>query len=206
MYKFILNVILFLIFALELSSNAGTLKGTIEARGVRSPDNIVIYIDKIEGEFQPPEKNPVLDQENLKFIPHVLPVLVGTTVDFPNNDIIRHNVFSPSNAKIFNLGTYSIGITREITFDKPGAVTLLCKVHAEMSSFIIVLENPYFTVSNSEGKFEIKDIPGGTYTIKTWHEKLKESKQKVTIMENGDISIEFKLNIKEKVMPKFYQK
>ncbi len=134
-----------------------------------------------------------MDQKNLIFIPHILPILVGTTVDFPNSDNVRHNVFSPSKAKKFNLGTYSAGVVRHVTFDTPGFYPLLCNVHAEMSAFVLVFENPYFAVSNKDGEFEIEDVPAGTYTLKTWHQKLKEGKQEITVPEEGDLAVELKL-------------
>ncbi|MBW7997350.1 MAG: hypothetical protein FVQ81_12420 [Candidatus Glassbacteria bacterium] len=189
--KMLTSLILLGVFAQTLE--AGTIKGKIIASRVRSPENVVISLEGVKGEFTPPKENPVMDQKSLIFIPHVLPVLAGTTVDFPNNDKVRHNVFSPSKAKKFNLGTYAAGVVRNVTFDTPGFYPLLCNVHAEMSAFILVFENPYFAVSNRDGEFEIKDVPAGTYTLRTWHQKLKESKQEVTVPEQGEIAVELKL-------------
>lgn len=193
MFNYYLSVLLLGISVQTVSSDAASIKGKITARGVRSPENVVVYLEKVEGEFKPPEKNPRMDQKNLIFVPHVLPVLVGTTVDFPNSDDVRHNVFSPRKENKFNLGTYSSGVVRSVTFSKPGIAPLLCNVHAEMSAFIVVLENPYYAVSNREGTFEIKGVPPGTYTIKTWHEKLKDFEQEITVPEEGDVTLELKL-------------
>lgn len=172
----------------------GTITGTIKARGVRDARNVVVYLENVEGVFEPPEEKPVVDQKNLIFIPHILPVLMGTTVQFSNSDSVQHNVFSPSKCCKFNLGTYGSGIVREVTFDKTGAVALLCNVHAEMSAFIIVLQNPYFELTGRDGIFTIKDVPPGTYTLKTWHQKLKEKKQEVTVIECDSVAVDFKLS------------
>ncbi len=80
-----------------------------------------------------------------------------------------------------------------MTFDKPGVVTILCNVHTEMSAFIIILENPFFTITGPEGEFTINDVPSGTYTIKTWHEKLKEQKQEITLKQDESKTINFTL-------------
>jgi plastocyanin len=173
---------------------AGTITGTIKARGVRDARDIVVYLENVEGVFELPEEKPVVDQKNLIFIPHILPVLMGTTVQFSNSDSVQHNVFSPSKCCKFNLGTYGAGIVREITFDKTGNVALLCNVHAEMSSFIIVLQNPYFALTGPDGIFTIKDVPPGTYTLKTWHQKLKGKKQEVTVIECDSVAVDLELS------------
>lgn len=159
----------------------GSINGKIGVTGVKDARDVVVFLENVSGVFKPPAKKPSIDQKNLIFFPHILPVLVGTTVEFPNNDNVMHNVFSPAKVKKFNLGTYGGGTIREVTFDKPGVIPLLCNVHAEMSAYVIVLQNPYFTTTGPDGKFSIKNIPPGTYTIKTWHEKLKAQEKKITI-------------------------
>ena len=141
----------------------------------------MVFLEKVDGVFIPSEEKPVLDQKNMIFIPHILPVLVGTTVKFPNSDNVTHNVFSPSPTKKFNLGTYASGVVRELTFDTPGVIAVLCNVHAEMSAFIVVLENPYFAVTGPDGKFTINNVPAGTYTVNYWHEKLGQQTKQVTV-------------------------
>ncbi|MBI3666942.1 MAG: carboxypeptidase regulatory-like domain-containing protein [Acidobacteria bacterium] len=135
----------------------------------------------------------VLDQTNLVFIPHVLPVLTGTTVAFPNNDTVRHNVFSPSPAKRFNLGTYAQKVTKHVAFDKPGVVALLCHVHAEMSAYVVVIETPYFAVTDPAGEYKIADVPPGSYVLKAWHESSKPKEQKVEVKEGNSTRVDFDL-------------
>jgi len=148
-----------------------------------------------------------MDQRNLEFIPHVLPVLVGSTVQFPNNDKVDHNIFSMSRTKKFNLGSYKPGETKTMLFDKPGIVEIRCDVHAEMAAYILVMKNPYFAVTDKKGNFEIPEpnylkaaglenvsgLPPGKYTVKTWHVKLKSQKKSVVVPDSGDVSIKLDL-------------
>ncbi|MBZ5499641.1 MAG: carboxypeptidase regulatory-like domain-containing protein [Acidobacteriia bacterium] len=168
------------------SSSAGEIKGKVTAAGMRSPENIAVYIEAIPGKtFPAPSKPVVMDQKNLKFVPHVLVVLVGTTVNFLNSDPVGHNVFWPSisgNKKLaHNLGTWPQGQVKSFTFNDPGVASLLCNVHPEMSGYVVVIATPYFAVTNKDGDFEIKDIPAGHYTLTTWSEEGKPVSQAVDV-------------------------
>ena len=173
---------------------AGSITGTVKVARARDHRDAVVYIDRIAGKQFPPSENPVvLDQVNLVFLPHVLPVLVGTTVAFPNNDTVRHNVFSPSPAKRFNLGTNAQKVTKNVLFDKPGVVALLCNVHAEMSAYVIVTETPYFAVTNPAGEYKIASVPAGSYVLKAWHESSKPKEQKIEVREGAPVRADFDL-------------
>ncbi len=174
---------------------AGELTGTVSVRGVRSPENVVIYLgNKVPQDQLPvPAENPVMDQRKLTFIPHVMCVPLGSTVDFPNDDEVPHNVFSPSPVKKFNLGTYKAGVVKQVTFDKAGLVPLLCTIHPEMSAFILVLETPHFAITGEDGTYRISGIPAGSYKVKTWHEKLKPAVNTVEIPETGDVTLDLSL-------------
>jgi plastocyanin len=174
---------------------AGDLVGTVTVRGIRSPENVVIYFgDKVPADqLAVPAENPVMDQRKLTFIPHIMCVPLGTSVDFPNNDEVPHNVFSPSPVKKFNLGTYKVGVIKQVTFDKSGLVVLLCTIHPEMSAFILVLETPYYAITDKDGTYRISGIPAGSYKIKTWHEKLKPAVEKVEIPETGEVTLDLAL-------------
>ena len=176
-------------FAVLLALLASSVEGQVVVKNARDNGNAVVYIDKIPGKtFAPPSKPLVLDQQNLTFVPHVLPVLAGTTVEFPNSDEIRHNVFSPKPLG-FNLGTYEKNTKKYYRFDKPGIATLLCNVHAEMSAYVIVTETPYFTVTGKDGKFVLKDVPAGKYTLKIWHEKAKSSTIPIEVSEASTANV-----------------
>lgn len=165
---------------------AGDLKGKVATQGLRSAENIVVYVDTIPGQsFPKPAQHAVMNQSHLAFAPHVVAVLQGTTVDFRNDDPVGHNVFWPSinhNKKLAgNLGTWPQGGIKSYTYNDLGEVPLLCNVHPEMSGYIYVVPTPYFAVTDKEGNFTIKNVPAGQYTLKTWSEQAKPSTQAVTV-------------------------
>ena len=197
---------------------AGKIKGTVKVKGLRSPANVLVYLTKAtSGSMDLSKTNFVMDQLNLEFRPHVLPVLVGSTVQFPNNDQVDHNIFSMSRTKKFNLGSYKPGDNKAVLFEKPGIVELRCDVHAEMAAYILVMNNPYFAVTDKNGNFQIPDsdylekagmgdladLAPGKYFIKTWHEKLKTQKKAITVPENGETVVQ--LNLKRGVPGVLYK-
>ncbi len=175
--------------------NPGTITGTVKCRRVRHSGDTVVYIEKVgDNKYDAPTEHGIVDQQNLVFIPHVIAVQKGATVDFPNNDQVRHNVFSPPDCcNQFNLGTYDIGASKPVTFDKSCEVPLLCNVHAEMSAFVVVLDNPYFGVTAKDGSFTINNVPPGTYKLKAWHEKLKSVEQEVKVEGGKTVESDFVL-------------
>ena len=142
---------------------------------MRDTADAVVYVADRPGKtFPAPEEHARLDQKNIDFRPHVLPVLAGTTVDFLNSDAVLHNVFTPDAcADKFNLGTWPQGQTRSYAFKKECVATLLCKVHPEMEGFVAAVPTPYFAVTKADGAYDIPDVPDGTYTVKVWHPNLK---------------------------------
>ncbi len=196
--KTFVRQIMILVIALGVSNQApgGTIKGKVAARGARDNANAVVYIEKLPDKtFPAPKKHAQLDQKNLTFHPHVLPVLAGTTVDFLNSDDVLHNVFSPDKcADNFNLGTWPKGQIRSYTFKEPGCQpVILCNVHPEMEAYVVVLSTPYYAVSEKDGGYEIKDVPAGKYTLRIWHEKLKGESQEVTVPESGEVTANFEI-------------
>jgi plastocyanin len=198
----------FVFFTFPANAVAGEISGTIKVKGLRTPANVLVYLTKAPSVTLDLSKTKfVMDQRNLEFIPHILPVLVGSTVHFPNNDKVDHNVFSMSRTKKFNLGSYKSGESKTVVFDKPGIVEMRCDVHAEMAAYILVLKNPYFAVSDKTGRFKIPDLSyieqvgltgannlsAGKFFVKTWHEKLKTKKMAVVVPENGGIAIQLDL-------------
>ncbi|GAX61366.1 plastocyanin [Candidatus Scalindua japonica] len=175
--------------------NGSTITGNVTCKRVRYPENVVVYIEKIgDNKFPAPEEHGVVDQFNLTFVPHVIAIQKGTTIDFPNSDSVRHNVLSPPDCPMqFNLGTYDVGVVKHVTFDKSGEIPLLCNVHAEMSAFVLVLENPYFSLTGKDGVFKIEDVPPGTYKLSAWHEKLKTITKDVTLKAGKTTSMDFQL-------------
>ncbi len=193
MRRLVAPVALLLLAAALRAQETGGIQGKIrDGLLVKLP--AAIYVDKIAGRvFEPPPSRPVIDQRNLVFVPHVLPILKGTTVQFKNSDDVKHNIFSSRKSPtVFNLGTYSAGTTRTVTFDKSGIITLLCNVHSEMSAFVVVAETPYFSVTDREGNFKIEGIPPGSYGVALWHEILRAPPQSVTVEKGKMTTVEWR--------------
>ena len=179
--------------------NGGTITGTVKCKRVRHPQDVVVYIEEVNGNNYPaPEEKGVLDQLNLTFVPHVIAVQKGTKIDFPNSDSVRHNLYSPPDCcKQFNLGTYDVGVIKTVDFDQVCSVPLLCNVHAEMSAFVLVLENPYFSVTGKDGVFKIENVPPGTYKVNAWHEKLRTVTKDVTVEAGKTANVDYNLKKKK---------
>src|ERR1035441_7088593 len=165
---------------------AGEIKGKVTAQHIKSAEDIAVYVDAIPGKtFTPPATAPVADQKHMTFVPHMVVVLKGTSVDFLNSDPVGHNVYWPNisgNKKLaHNMGTWPQGQKKSFTFNDLGVAPLLCNVHPEMSGYVVVAPTPYFAVTDKEGNFVIKDIPDGAYTLKTWTETGKPATQAVTV-------------------------
>lgn len=155
---------------------AATLQGTVShAKGNAA---LVVYVAAAQGTFAPPKTAPTMDQKGMRFVPHVLPIVVGTTVKFLNSDPVGHNVFSPDEEG-YNLGTWTQGTTRSYTFKRAGVYTQLCSIHPEMEGYIVVLQNPYYAVTGPDGGFKI-ELPPGHYELKVWGEHLKSKDTKKT--------------------------
>ncbi|OHB48971.1 MAG: hypothetical protein A2106_00140 [Planctomycetes bacterium GWF2_40_8] len=175
--------------------NGGTITGSVKCKRVKYPEDVVVYIEEVNGNNYPaPEEKGILDQLNLTFVPHVIAVQKGVSIDFPNSDLVRHNLFSPPECcQQFNLGTYDVGVVKTVKFDKVCDVPLLCNVHAEMSGFVVVLSNPYFSVTGRDGVFKIENVPPGNYKVNAWHEKLQTVTNDVTVESGKTSNVDFDL-------------
>jgi len=175
-----------LVAGLSMAASAGEIEGKVSGMKGKS----VVYVDTIPGKtFPAPKDHPLIDQKGLMFSPHIVVVQQGTTVDFQNSDNVAHNVFWTavgSDKKAgHNLGTWPKGEKRSFTFDKPGAVPVLCNVHPEMAGYLIVSPTPYFAESDDSGNYKIKDVPDGSYTLVVWHEGAKNQSKPVTVAGGG---------------------
>ncbi len=164
--------------------------GDIEGKATGMKGHSVVYVDTIAGKtFPAPTQHPVVDQKGLMFVPHIIVVQQGTTVEFLNSDSVQHNVFWTaigSDKKAgHNLGTWPKGDKRPFTFDKAGVVPLLCNVHPEMAGYIVVSPTPYFAETDDAGSYKIKDVPDGSYTLIVWHEGAKNQSKPVTVSGGG---------------------
>jgi plastocyanin len=137
---------------------------------------------------------PKMDQKNETFVPHVLAIVAGTTVDFPNNDKTYHNVFSLSPTKPFDLGRYAVGRSKSIRFDRPGIVRVFCDIHSHMSAFVLVFAHRYFSVTDDEGRYRLENVPPGTYTVVAWNESVPQTTRRIVVPDSGsDVEVNFVL-------------
>lgn len=164
--------------------------------------NVVVYLEaadvlaKLTG---PEHPAPSMRQEGLAFVPHVLPVVRGTSVEFPNSDPVFHNVFSLSRAASFDLGRFPRGETRTLKFDTPGVVKVFCHIHSDMGAVIMVLDNPFFTAPDHDGRFRIDGLPPGDYRITAWHERARPSTHAVHVDAGGAAHVAFSIPLTEDV-------
>jgi plastocyanin len=170
------------------------MKGAALNDTIRLSQRAVVFLENdalSQKQYPLPEKHPILDQKNLQFQPQVLPILVGTTVDFPNRDDLYHNVFSYSRPREFDLGRYPKGDSRSVTFDQPGIVRVYCDIHSHMNATVIVLEHPYFATPLDTGDFSISNIPEGTYNVVFWLDRNEVERRVVRVNSGKSIQVDF---------------
>jgi plastocyanin len=162
--------------------------------------NVVIYVDGVIPGAPPPPPTvgvgAVVRQKDEQFVPHVLPVVRGTTVSFPNDDNVFHNVFSLSRAAEFDLGRYPRGETKAPKpFAKTGTVQVFCHIHSDMSGIILVLGNSHFTVPTTAGTYALDGVPPGEYTIVGWHERVQAVTRRVRVTEGQTTRLDFNIPV-----------
>jgi plastocyanin len=198
------------------SARAGAIRGRVDLRrpavaterrpgvaelGAPGPRDVpdllrsVVYLESApRGAFEASEPgHAVMDQRNETFVPHVLAVMTGTTVDFPNSDAFYHNVFSLSKTARFDLGRYAAGRSRAVRFDKPGIVRVFCDIHSHMNAFILVFSHPFFALTNAEGRYAIENVPPGTYNVIAWNEGVASDPTPVTVPDGAVAELDFTL-------------
>lgn len=163
--------------ALVVAAIAATLSGTVSHP--KGDAELIVYVVQVPGTFAPPAEHPLMDQHHMMFNPHVLPIVLGTTVEFRNSDNLGHNIFSPDQEG-YNLGSWPKGERRSYTFKHLGLYTQLCSIHPEMEAFIYVLQNPFFAVTDGDGRFRIDGLPPGHYQLGVWGEHLSAGQRKQT--------------------------
>ena len=165
--------------------------------------DFVVYIDQPVPGAPPvaPRLAAVTTQRDANFDPHVLPIAVGTTVRWPNEDDIYHNVYSDSNVKQFDLAFYKKEKVPEVTFDQVGRVDVFCAIHSRMHCIVLVLPSVYFASADAKGRFVIKDVPAGTYKLRAWHERLPGQTKEVVVPADGEVRVDFALGLGE--LPKY---
>ena len=179
--------------AFSTAAFAGTIHGKVS--GVKGES--VVYVEAIAGKtFPAPTQHVTMDQKGLMFVPHIVSIELGTTVDFLNSDSVAHNVFWSSvggNKKLgHNLGTWPQGQKQSFKFDNPGVIPLFCNVHPDMAAYLVVSPTPYFATTDKTGVYKIDNVPDGSYTVTAWNEGAKSKSNPVTV--SGDATADFTLS------------
>jgi plastocyanin len=169
--------------------------GAPAARDVDDRLRSVVYLESAPRRaFETDEGgHAVMDQHNETFVPHLLAIMTGTTVDFPNSDKFYHNVFSLSKPARFDLGRYAAGRSRSIRFDRPGIVRVFCDIHSHMNAFILVFGHPYFAITDVQGRYRIDNVPPGNYGVVAWNEGNASEAKPVTVPDGGAAELDFAL-------------
>jgi plastocyanin len=185
----------------DVATKTGIIKGTVTVAGKATTD-AVVSLEGVSGEIAKAQvsgkpKKAMMDQKEMKFIPHVLPVLVGTDVEFPNHDTVWHNVYSKGGANDFDLGLYPPGKTRSVTFGKPGVARILCNAHPTMEAFIVVKEHPFFSGADKAGNYRLDGVPLGKYRVQVWHPQLGTTEAGVELVRAGEV-LDINFDLKKK--------
>lgn len=156
--------------------------------------HVVIYVkDAPRTPVQPTRAE--IRQRNENFVPRVVAVTVGSTVEFPNDDPIYHNVFSLSRTKTFDLGRFPQGKSRGVRFDKPGVVKVFCQIHSHMSATVMVFDHPWFAIPDEQGNFDLSGVPPGTHQITAWHERLGDTTMSLRVEPGRAATVDFVLPV-----------
>ena len=182
-----------------LPARGGDIVGKVELTekgGKKATDlsDVVVYVDSSKAKARPAKEPVTIRMKSKMFEPHVLIVGTGTTIQFPNEDPILHNVFSVS-GEGFDLGLYKRPKSGSRVFDKPGMYTLYCNIHPQMSAVVVVRDNPYFAAVTKDGSFRIEGVPAGEYKVVAWHERAGESAPvTVKVLATGEAQASFSLD------------
>ena len=169
--------------------------GTPAARDLPDLLRSVVYLESApRGAFETSEGgHAVMDQRNETFVPHVLAITTGTTVDFPNSDKFYHNVFALSKIRPFDLGRYATGATRPVRFDRAGIARVFCDIHSHMNAYILVFSHPFFAMTDGDGRYRIDNVPPGTYGVIAWNEGASSEPRPITVPDGGVAELDFML-------------
>jgi plastocyanin len=152
----------------------------------------IVYLESApRGAFETRDARAVMEQRNETFLPHVLAIAAGTTVDFPNSDPTYHNVFSLSKENRFDLGRYARGRSKSVRFDRPGVVRVFCDIHSHMSAFIVVFGHRFFAATDEQGRYRIDAVPPGAYTLVVWNDGQARETREVRVPDQGVVEVDF---------------
>lgn len=178
----------------------GTIEGTVTVKtkglfgkqGAKGDaSNVVIFLEELQ--MPNPNGREKIVQKGKQFQPRVLPIVMGGVVEFPNEDPFNHNVFSPTPEYKFDLDYYGTGKSKNVRFQKTGAVRIYCNIHSNMVSDVLVVPNPYFAKTGKDGKFRISNIPPGKYTFVAWQPSGASEKRGIAIVDGKTLQVNFEV-------------
>jgi plastocyanin len=183
----------------SLAGEVTVVRGTTKAA---DHSNVVVYFIGVPASQA--TRRYTIKQKDIQFAPRLSVVVKGSTIDFPNEDKIFHNVFSASRAARFDLGLYRSGSSKSVEFKREGVVDVFCNIHPEMMSRVLVVPSPYFAMTNAQGKFRIDGVPAGTYDVVVWHPNGTEVRQSIKVEPGKTASL--RTNIEEGEKPKGHRR
>jgi plastocyanin len=178
-------------WAARAGADGGAVAGRVDVTPAKYLGETVVYLEAVPGSHPP--RTHQMDQQGLKFVPHLLVITQGDTVKFLNHDGVAHNVYSPD-GDAYNLGSFKGGEARTQTFASPGAYAQLCSIHPEMLGYVFVGQNPYAAAVDDKGKYEIHDIPPGTYQLKVWNSHLPGTSRSVTVAAGAAAAVDLAIH------------
>ena len=155
--------------------------------------NVVVFLKDVGRVADLPTTTATITQKDEAFVPRVVAITRGSTVDFPNADPFFHNVFSLSRGAVFDLGRYPKGVTKDRRFTSAGLVKVYCHIHSHMTASIMIFDHPYFRMPGADGSFVIDDVPAGAHKISAWHERIGESESSIRVEAGRTTKVEFAL-------------
>jgi plastocyanin len=186
--------VLGLVWPVRAAAPTGALpavRGTVVVKGAKTNADAVVTLEAPGLKLTPSAEPLKVDQKGFRFIPHVSVVQTGSAIRFLNNDPEPHNVYSPEGR--YNLGTWPTGDTKDYTFKKPGVYSQLCNLHPDMLAYVVVVDTPYFAITDATGAFQIRDVPPGKYRLVVWHEKKDGLEQDVQVVAGQPLKLDLVL-------------
>jgi plastocyanin len=167
------------------------VRGTVVVKGAKTNADAVVTLEAPGLKLAPPAEPLKIDQKGFRFLPHVTVLQTGSSIRFLNNDPEPHNVYSPEGR--YNLGTWPTGDTKDYVFKKAGVYSQLCNIHPDMLAFVVVLDTPYFAVTDELGNYVIRNVVPGRYKLVVWHEKKDGLEREVTVAAGKGLTLDLVL-------------